>query len=37
MMFEAETKLQEGEVLTGRFYVDDERLSYGEEASTSNR
>ncbi len=31
MMYEVESKLYEGEVLTGRFYVDDERLSYGDE------
>ena len=31
MMYEAETKLYEGEVLTGRFYVDSDRPSYGEE------
>ena len=30
-MFEAETRLYEGEVLTGRFYQDSERPSYGEE------
>jgi pyruvate ferredoxin oxidoreductase beta subunit len=30
MMYETETKLHEGEVLTGRYYV-DERPSYGEE------
>jgi len=30
-MYETESKLHEGEVLTGRFYRDDERLSYGEE------
>ncbi|CAI50113.1 pyruvate--ferredoxin oxidoreductase beta subunit [Natronomonas pharaonis DSM 2160] len=31
MMYEAESALYEGEVLTGRFYHDDDRLSYGEE------
>ncbi|WP_247008627.1 thiamine pyrophosphate-dependent enzyme [Halorientalis litorea] len=31
MMFEAESKLHEGEVLTGRFYVDGDRPSYGAE------
>ncbi|PSQ27061.1 2-ketoglutarate ferredoxin oxidoreductase subunit beta [Halobacteriales archaeon QS_9_68_17] len=31
MMYEAEDALYEGEVLTGRFYVDDERPSYQEE------
>ncbi|MFB6142631.1 MAG: thiamine pyrophosphate-dependent enzyme, partial [Halorientalis sp.] len=31
MMYEAETKLHEGEVLTGRFYVDGDRPSYGAE------
>jgi len=31
MMYEAESALYEGEVLTGRFYVDDDRPSYGEE------
>ena len=31
MMYEAETKLYEGEVLTGRFYRDGDRPSYGEE------
>ena len=31
MMYEAETKLYEGEVLTGRFYVDSDRPSYGDE------
>ncbi|WP_246987873.1 thiamine pyrophosphate-dependent enzyme [Halorientalis marina] len=31
MMYEVESKLYEGEVLTGRFYVDEERLSYGDE------
>jgi pyruvate ferredoxin oxidoreductase beta subunit len=31
MMYEAETKLYEGEVLTGRFYREDNRPSYGEE------
>jgi pyruvate ferredoxin oxidoreductase beta subunit len=30
-MYEAESRLYEGEVLTGRFYRDAERLSYGEE------
>jgi pyruvate ferredoxin oxidoreductase beta subunit len=30
-MYEAETRLYEGEVLTGRFYRDTERPSYGEE------
>jgi pyruvate ferredoxin oxidoreductase beta subunit len=30
-MYEAESRLYEGEVLTGRFYHDEERLSYGEE------
>jgi pyruvate ferredoxin oxidoreductase beta subunit len=30
MMYETESKLYEGEVLTGRYYVDD-RPSYGEE------
>jgi len=31
MMFETENKLHEGEVLTGRYYVDDERPSYQQE------
>jgi len=31
MMFETENKLYEGEVLTGRYYVDDESPSYGQE------
>ncbi len=31
MMYKAEDALYEGEVLTGRFYVDDERPSYQEE------
>jgi pyruvate ferredoxin oxidoreductase beta subunit len=31
MMYEAETKLYEGEVLTGRFYREDDRPSYGQE------
>ncbi|MFB6074484.1 MAG: thiamine pyrophosphate-dependent enzyme [Haloarculaceae archaeon] len=31
MMYETESKLYEGEVLTGRFYVDDDRASYGQE------
>jgi pyruvate ferredoxin oxidoreductase beta subunit len=31
MMYEAETRLYEGEVLTGRFYEQTDRLSYGEE------
>ncbi len=31
MMYEAETKLHEGEVLTGRFYQDSDRPSYGQE------
>ncbi len=31
MMFETENKLHEGEVLTGRYYVDEERPSYQEE------
>jgi pyruvate ferredoxin oxidoreductase beta subunit len=31
MMYEVESKLHEGEVLTGRFYVDEERHSYGDE------
>jgi len=31
MMYEVESKLHEGEVLTGRFYHDEDRLSYGEE------
>jgi pyruvate ferredoxin oxidoreductase beta subunit len=31
MMYEVESKLYEGEVLTGRFYHDEDRLSYGEE------
>ncbi|MFD1587446.1 thiamine pyrophosphate-dependent enzyme [Halorientalis brevis] len=31
MMYEVESKLYEGEVLTGRFYVDEDRPSYGEE------
>jgi len=30
-MYDAESKLYEGEILTGRFYVDDERPSYTEE------
>jgi pyruvate ferredoxin oxidoreductase beta subunit len=31
MMYETENKLHEGEVLTGRYYVDDERPSYQQE------
>jgi pyruvate ferredoxin oxidoreductase beta subunit len=31
MMSEVESKLYEGEVLTGRFYHDEERPSYGQE------
>ncbi|WP_160132713.1 thiamine pyrophosphate-dependent enzyme [Halococcus salsus] len=31
MMHETEDKLHEGEVLTGRFYVDENRHSYGQE------
>ncbi|MEF8821658.1 MAG: thiamine pyrophosphate-dependent enzyme [Halovenus sp.] len=31
VMLEAENRLYEGEVLTGRFYQDSERPSYGEE------
>jgi pyruvate ferredoxin oxidoreductase beta subunit len=31
MMYEAESALYRGEVLTGRFYHDPDRLSYGEE------
>jgi len=31
MMFETESKLYEGEVLTGRYYVEGARPSYGEE------
>jgi pyruvate ferredoxin oxidoreductase beta subunit len=31
VMHETEDKLHEGEVLTGRFYVDEDRHSYGEE------
>jgi pyruvate ferredoxin oxidoreductase beta subunit len=31
MMYEAESRLWEGEVLTGRFYHEGDRLSYGEE------
>jgi pyruvate ferredoxin oxidoreductase beta subunit len=31
MMYEAESRLWEGEVLTGRFYHDENRRSYGEE------
>ena len=31
MMFETENKLHEGEVLTGRYYVEDESPSYQEE------
>jgi len=31
MMYEAESKLYEGEVLTGRFYRDADRPSYGQE------
>jgi pyruvate ferredoxin oxidoreductase beta subunit len=31
MMYEAESRLYEGEVLTGRFYEDAERPSYGQE------
>jgi pyruvate ferredoxin oxidoreductase beta subunit len=30
-MYEAESRLYEGEVLTGRFYHDPDRPSYGEE------
>ena len=30
-MYEAESRLHEGEVLTGRFYVDSDRPSYGAE------
>jgi pyruvate ferredoxin oxidoreductase beta subunit len=31
MMYETESKLYEGEVLTGRFYRDDDRPSYSDE------
>ncbi|QCC49984.1 thiamine pyrophosphate-dependent enzyme [Halapricum salinum] len=31
MMYQTEDKLYEGEVLTGRYYVEDDRPSYGEE------
>ncbi|MFC7073485.1 thiamine pyrophosphate-dependent enzyme [Halovenus rubra] len=31
MMYEAETKLYEGEVLTGRFFREENRPSYGQE------
>ena len=31
MMYETESALYEGKVLTGRFYHDEDRLSYGEE------
>jgi pyruvate ferredoxin oxidoreductase beta subunit len=31
IMYEAETRLYEGEVLTGRFYQETDRLSYGQE------
>jgi len=31
MMYETESALYEGTVLTGRFYVDEERPSYSEE------
>jgi pyruvate ferredoxin oxidoreductase beta subunit len=31
MMYEVESRLYEGEVLTGRFYVDADRPSYGQE------
>ncbi len=31
MMYETESALYEGEVLTGRFYVDEDRPSYGQE------
>jgi pyruvate ferredoxin oxidoreductase beta subunit len=31
MMFETENALHEGTVLTGRYYVDEDRPSYGEE------
>mgnify|MGYP000725362239 CR=1 FL=1 len=31
LMYETESKLYEGEVLTGRYYVDDERPSYQQE------
>ena len=31
MMYETESKLYEGEVLTGVYYVDEERPSYGQE------
>jgi pyruvate ferredoxin oxidoreductase beta subunit len=31
MMFETENKLYDGEVLTGRYYVEDESPSYGQE------
>jgi pyruvate ferredoxin oxidoreductase beta subunit len=31
MMYEAETRLYEGEVLTGRFYAETDRPSYGQE------
>ncbi|MFB6128906.1 MAG: 2-ketoglutarate ferredoxin oxidoreductase subunit beta, partial [Halorhabdus sp.] len=31
MMHEVEDKLYEGEILTGRFYVDEDRPSYTEE------
>ena len=31
MMYQTEDKLYEGEVLTGRYYVEDDRPSYGQE------
>jgi pyruvate ferredoxin oxidoreductase beta subunit len=31
MMYETESKLYEGEVLTGRYYVEEGRPSYGQE------
>lgn len=34
MMYEVESKLYEGEVLTGKFYVDAERPSYQEEKAS---
>jgi pyruvate ferredoxin oxidoreductase beta subunit len=34
MMFETENALYEGTVLTGRYYVDEERPSYGQEKRT---
>jgi pyruvate ferredoxin oxidoreductase beta subunit len=35
-MYDAESRLYEGEVLTGRFYVDSDRPSYSEEKQATD-